>query len=585
MKRKRSLILLSLFSLSLHILGAQSQGTAVLQEARFRQKDAQMGDIYLRYARQAYDEGIYDSVQRLLEQSAEFSSISRDYNVLSGLMAQRTFNVREELMYFVRAYRMPEQNSHYSDQFIEGRIFELYYTMQQYEELMSDYARLASRGMSLTPEKDLYYLLTLSILGLYDELEKLGAKLFQAYSFDVRFYVPLFHQTDFSRVYLPQLRQLSYYINDLQDKGQYTRTLNDLERSIFLGGIKRIQDPMLQKEVVDASFVWLKDDLNYRNFARKIDVYLPEFERQDQLNSLYVDKELLTEEELVEFAKTGTKIIGLDINMDGIPDQKGEFRGTDGYWQYDFNQDGLPEYHIKIQESRITEISEQRGNKVFYWTFTRYPNVQKLEVFEEPRGPALRMRHLIYHVLQGELKIDTSDVVRMSDQWMPIPIFTKKTGLPDLWQVLQKSSQLDEYFNNLHFRKNLIRDGQIYRVWEDSLGRGYFDRLLALENWKVVYGQRDLTNNGQFDVYEYYQDGVWKGLAYFPENQPEPAYYQDWGGDTEIKVWLFDRSQYVGAYSLENRQTFEVSAEAIVQRRMTAQELLHWEDLRMAKIN
>ena len=549
------------------------------QNERFEEKDRKLGDIYMRYAKQAYDDGVYDRVESLLAQATEFSSISRDYYVLSGLMAQRSRDLKAELDYFVKAYRMPEVNSYFEDKFIEGRIFQLFYTMRRYKELVEDYERSAVEfEFSVTPERDLYYLLALNMQERKSELASIGEKLFQTYSYDVRFYMPMFTQSNFVEVYLPRFRQLSYYAADTSPQ-----KLTDLERSIFLASVRRVDNLQLQKEILDAAFVWLKDDVNYRNYVRSIDMFVPEVRPEDQLNSLFIDKSLLTEDQLKDLVEAGSGKIGYDTNLDGIPDQLGFFDGANGYWTYDFNQDGIPEYRIDIKNGRIEYISEQRGNMFFEWTFTRYPYVKNLQITQKPDSKNLPVRRLVYHVLQSSLKLDTGKTVEIIDQWVPIPLFTQTTGLPELWQILQHSSQLDEYYNNVYFRKNMIRGGAIYRVLEDTLGRGYFDRLLVVEDWKVVYGQRDLRNSGRFDVYEYYDNGVWQGLAYLPEEDANPSYYENWTDQIEIKIWLFDKSQYVGAYSIEDRTEGKMQVEAIVRRQMTPQELLHWKNNYMPK--
>lgn len=549
----------------------------VAEDERFLQKDRSLGDIYLRYAKQAYDNGLYDRVESLLAQSAEFSSVSRDYYVLSALMARRSADYRAELAYLVKAYKMADLYSYFEDEVIEGHIFQLYYTMRQYNDLIADYERNRV-DVSLTAEKDLYYMLALENQERLKDLATTGEKLFQAYSYDVRFYIPMFSLPNFFQTYLPRLRQLSYFAGD-----QGPQKLTDLERSIFLAAIRRVKDPMLQKEIMDASFVWMKDDVNYRNYARMIDMYLPEVGPEDQLSSFYIEKAFLTEDQLVNLVDARSKDVGYDMNLDGIPDQRGYFDGKDGYWIYDFNQDGLAECRINIQNGRIEHISEQRGGKLFDWSFTRYPYVKSLEVVDRPHMKNLPVRRLNYHVLQGALRMNTRNMVKIIDQWVPIPELTPETGLPELWQVLEHSSQLDEYFDDLYFRKNMVHGGNIYQVWEDSLGRGYFDRLLVIENWKVVYGQRDLSNTGRFDVYEYYDDGVWQGLAYLPKEGDNPTYYENWTNQVEIKIWLFDKSQYVGAYSIEDRVNGEMQVEAIVRRKMTPQELLHWKNIYMPK--
>lgn len=513
----------------------------------------------------------------MLAQSAEFSSVSRDYYVLSGLMAQRASDLQTELSYLAKAYVMPELNSYFQDQFIEGRIYQLYYAMLRYKELTENYERNLVNA-SLTPEKDFYYMLALERQGRRDVLASTGEKLFQTYSYDVRFYIPLFTQPNFVQFYLPKLRQLSYYAGD-----GTPQKLSDLERSIFLAGIRRVEDLMLQKEIMDASFVWLKDDINYRNYARHIDMYLPEVGPEAQLSSLYIEKSFLTEDQMTNLIDAGTNNIGFDVNVDGIPDQHGYFNGDDGYWIYDFNQDGQAEYRIDIEKGRIEHISEQRGTKFLDWSFTRYPYVRSLEVVDIPQQNNLPVRRLTYHVLQGSLGMDMSRMVKIVDNWVPIPEFTPQSGLPELWEVLEQSSQLDEYLNDAYFRKNMVRGGTIYQVWEDTLTRGYFDRLLVIEDWKVVYGQRDLSNSGRFDVYEYYNEGVWQGLAYLPEAGSSPSYYEDWAHQVEIKIWLFDKSQYVGAYSIEDLAEGKMQVEAIVQREMTPQELLHWKNIHMPK--
>jgi tetratricopeptide (TPR) repeat protein len=524
--------------------------------------------VYVGEAKKAYDEGNIEKAFAIISDAAQFAENYGDYYALAGFIADRRSEYWLATEYFEKALQYHNGSKFYTTGHVREALYPLYYRRQQYNEIIKSYR--SDPGKSYDPNA-FYYLLSLQKAGRPTQLADEAEQLMLYYPFDFRLYFAMTDQPDFQARYLEPLRFLAENRPDFVEDA--------VTRSVILSAIRQISDEDLQQDLLSVVYNWLRYDLNYRRMCSLHDVLIPVIDENDAhvLSSLYTDIDFMTEEMLTAAMESSEEIVlGRDSDLDGFPDETGVLHSAAAYWQYDTNQDGRAEYRINIKEGLISTIDEWRGPNILTWEFSNYPYVNTVTVTTPQRPGGVVQRRLIYHLLPGRLNLNKTETTQsLIAKWTPLPVFNTQDALPEEWLLLQNSFQLDEYLNSLFFRKMKIVKGEVVTVAEDTEGRGRFDHLYVVKNWQIEYGKRDINGDGRFDVYEYYENGIWQGLAYAPDNDGIITYFEDWHV-LQIKLWDFNKDGYTNAYILYNPENGTREVTPAMLKQITPQEFLSW---------
>ena len=74
---------------------------------------------------------------------------------------------------------------------------------------------------------------------------------------------------------------------------------------------------------------------------------------------------------------------------------------------------------------------------------------------------------------------------------------------------------------------------------EDPDDLGYLSRQVLIEDGIITAARRDLDGDGVFDIFEYYDKGVWSGYA-VNDGEGRSGFFEDWTF-IPLKIWDYDR--------------------------------------------
>ncbi|MDC7224246.1 MAG: hypothetical protein PQJ60_10935 [Spirochaetales bacterium] len=96
-------------------------------------------------------------------------------------------------------------------------------------------------------------------------------------------------------------------------------------------------------------------------------------------------------------------------------------------------------------------------------------------------------------------------------------------------------------------RRYFLKDGEVFALEEDLREEGIMSRQVLLDQGRIVAARRDLDSDGRFDLFEYYEDGIWQGYALNRNGEGGADYYEDWTF-IPLKIWDYDRDRFMDGY-------------------------------------
>jgi len=526
--------------------------------------NSELALLHVRTALAAYHNNSVNEAAAIIQQAGPFARAYAGYFVVSGLIAQRQGLYGEAIERFEEALITGNSDNLFTRNQVIAWLLPLYYRAGRYQEAVSLYQ---VNSLVNDDSNALFYLLSLQRLGssrLFEEADSL----ISLYPTNFSLYFALLNEAGFSGRYLANLRFLAL--------NQPQVVSDEVTRSLMVAALRGVQNEDLRRELISLSQNWLRTDINFRNLSLLEGGLVPLLADDEEATSLFIEIDLLPEPP--SFTEgSEVFILGRDRTLDGFADELGRLTLNEAVWHSYLNQSGRPHYSVNIVNGLITSINEKRGHNEILWEFISYPYVSRVTV-SFPQLNQVGARRLVYTIVPGSITFAPPANHSLRADWAAVPVFNATTALPEQWQLLANSSQLDEYYGSFHFRSMRLLNGEVVTILEDSSGRGRFDYLLMVQDWQVQYARRDVNGTGNFNLFEYYRDGVWVGLAYFGDDREIAVYFEDWQ-TIPIKLWDFDRDGYIDAYYFEGPLGREFNLSANLLRPVTAAEILAWHRL------
>lgn len=252
-----------------------------------------------------------------------------------------------------------------------------------------------------------------------------------------------------------------------------------------------------------------------------------------------------------------------DGNRDGYPDENIEWSGgVPRFWSIDRDQDGQPELHIRFDDKGIP-LNLKLENLVI--EYSSYPHAARAVILE----PDLQWEsELLFHY--GALKIPLSE--RDSGDWGPDTIHVK-TGEQDFFRAAYR---ITERSRDVTIREYVLEKQAITVIFEDTDGNGVRDRELRVEHGQIVAGYRDLNEDGVTDIHEYYQNGIWEGLAWDSDGDNTPEYYHDWSM-LPVRIWDTDGDGRMDVFYLTEKDGTLLKKERVFPQWLVKTDFLAWD--------
>jgi hypothetical protein len=103
------------------------------------------------------------------------------------------------------------------------------------------------------------------------------------------------------------------------------------------------------------------------------------------------------------------------------------------------------------------------------------------------------------------------------------------------------------------------------------------DRQILMDKGEIQAARRDLDNDNKYDLFEYYEKGIWKGYAINLNGKGWSDFYHDWSV-IPIKIWDFDKDHIINSYSLESLGGEIKMIKPQVSDIIKVEDLLYWEN-------
>jgi hypothetical protein len=401
-------------------------------------------------------------------------------------------------------------------------------------------AEKASRGISLYHENPDFYTLLIACGGdrriidsfLYywgDKKEELFSSLYTLYKLNK----------------LPgELEE--FYILEAQD---------DLSRFLALkqtllkkqGDLASLKDYLENQSLYDLDFIFELYNLTDNKGKKIIEDELLKFS-----HDYFTDKNGDNYKELI---LNRERILSIDRNRDGLFET-----------HIEFNQGGLPQNWISNMPS-----GNKRDISFFSWPYVK----------EVKRSTPYGVQ--IYSFLYSQFNLEREDIVDFlyENNSFSLVGMLKALQIRDLsipWEnFINNCYLLQEYRNSILFRNYLIHGGEILGIEEDSQGDGLLDRQILMDKGEIQAARRDLDNDNKYDLFEYYEKGIWKGYAINLNGKGWSDFYHDWSV-IPIKIWDFDKDHIINSYSLESLGGEIKMIKPQVSDIIKVEDLLYWEN-------
>ena len=518
MKRILNLIFLFLLT-SAAVLTAQSQ-------------DEELGRLYARHAWDAWKASRLSDFSELLETGLEYDDENPDLLCLKGLDARASGRYGEAGNWFSRAFYSGNQPEQIDTGDILGWLFEMHYRLGNDRELESLYFTV--NEISRDSSDILFYtVLSLYRLGKRDKAYQMAEEGVYRYQ-DQRFLILLSSWSQESRY--PGV--LEEYI-----QRQGLRYPDLLARVVMLPESDN-------RQTLASLYISLYNDLNswyFRNYVLGFtagDTVVPDFSDSTRVWPLKALQSYLQEHPDMSSMMSGVHNVMLDGSGDGISDLKIHKKAGSVLWEYDPDQDGIPDTVLVWDRDDILQsVSFYEDDLSRSFHYYDYPYVDRVSISGGMRN------HREYNFLPGSFgfplteNTDTLHVQILMDSRQGENIYTPESEILKHSFSLIDSVTGDE---NVPFREYTVVDGMIRRFREDSNFDGRFDRTVLLDDWLPYEGYRDIDNDGAFDLKEKYIDGRFAGFI-FEGAESRLEEYQDLWSRRKYQLWDFTRNGFYDA--------------------------------------
>ncbi len=284
-------------------------------------------------------------------------------------------------------------------------------------------------------------------------------------------------------------------------------------------------------------------------------------------------------------AQSAAKFTGTsewDTNRDGFAERTAVYEsGRIVRLVVDDRQDGLPEYDVRFLNSVPSTVVANHGGIEFHIAYGAYPYVQSVDFTNGEVKTTYTMAPNSFALTlfapnteaAGQLRADSASSSLIADAAAEASPGTAARGGPAGTAVVPGSSTGSaELPTSLLFPRlaaplpEVARDhffGKAYPVEEDNLKltrpvtlfklglddilkkesdweKGSYRYLVEYRGKEKVLALRDVSNDGKFDVAEYYKDGKLVRLTYDPKHDGKPLFWIDFGSPYPTLYWDYN---------------------------------------------
>ncbi|MDC7221943.1 MAG: hypothetical protein PQJ59_18575 [Spirochaetales bacterium] len=237
-----------------------------------------------------------------------------------------------------------------------------------------------------------------------------------------------------------------------------------------------------------------------------------------------------------------------DFSYDGDGDRIREALFTaDHQLNVDRNRDGIWETEIRLDKSGLPSLWRSRGEEELREvSLYEWPSINRVK---RERESSVQVFDYLYPRYSLEDYLNFRDFNNF-DSPRVLELFDYIQG-GDLNisfdSLLTECRYIEEWHGEALARKYYLASGEIMAIEEDPEGEGYFSRQVLLEGGVIQAARRDLNRDGRFDLFEYYENGNWKGYAFNDSWDEKSDFYEDWSF-IPLKIWDYDQDSFMDGY-------------------------------------
>ncbi|NIZ40770.1 hypothetical protein PVA45_04525 [Entomospira entomophila] len=548
--------------------------------------------VYLEHAEQAYALGYYDDAWQILLSSREFL---QGYN-------QRYLNLSARLLFYQGYIQhatsllnvLSESDSLQAS--TERDLYLVHLMHQNYQEIN----QLFKRGLLRTADAHFFQLLALYHQKKADTASFAWANS-RKFNHDVRFFVPLLLLKEHQTIAQESIQLLR---NIIDDHPEHLIPLDLESQNIVIALLRRLEQS-LQAEMIMIMEPWLKNNINYQLILRTLVRENQELAQLALEAGEEVDPALLVVFDepnwanlagtylLVDYLESLTDVAFIesslawaeDKNLDGFIELSSSVN-ADGNGTLTIHpmQDDYVAIEIRYLSHQIERVKEADLHVKAEINFSHFPYIDNINfAINDLQTPDLErdnvpsslyhLHSMIYHLHFNALtlphEIDTMMIG--AETSLPVIQFSNKHQILHL-NLLPLSNYIDELRDDHIFRRLRIVEGEIYQVWEDSTGNGFFNRFLSYQNGKI-YGRRRFTPQDDYLLLEIYEKDELMGIAFSPDSELF-EFYQEFHQERIVQVWDLDMNGYANIYRMVQQPPAQPR-----ERRVWLQRLVRIEDL------
>ncbi|NIZ46752.1 hypothetical protein PVA44_04305 [Entomospira nematocerorum] len=525
--------------------------------------------VYLDHAEQAYTLGYYDDAWQILLSSREFlAGYNHRYLNLSArlLFQQGYIQHARSLLNVLRDSSNLQATS-------EHDLYLIYLMHRDYKAINV----LFEQGLLRTSDAHFFQLLSLYHQKSPD-IASFALHASRKFNHDIRFFLPLLFLDSYQQGAYDNIILLRNIVND---HPEHLLSLDVSNQNILIALIRRLEKP-LQGEIILAMEPWLKNNINYQLMLRSLIVanqqeaamaleagedvdpdLLLVFDEPNwsSLSGDYVLVDYL--DSLADVALTESSLVWAeDTDLDGFIELSSsvDMHGS-GLLMLHPMQDDYVSMEIRYFEYQIKSLKEADLHVKAEVSFSHFPYINTINfsindlrsldlVSENSSSMTYYLHSVLYHLRFNALRLPYSIEAMMIGSSDNLPVLNVARHEILHLNLLPLSSYIEELRENHVFRRLRIVDGEIFQLWEDSMGNGYFDHFLSFQNGRI-FGRRRFSMYDDYLLLEIYDNNnELIGVAFSPDSELF-EFYQEFNQKLpRLQVWDLNMDGYVNIYRM-----------------------------------
>lgn len=462
------------------------------------ESDREIAAVYFRMALELFSEKD-PGAGALLEKAFEFDSETADLYYLESLILNRQGADLHKVLESLEKAMSLKGFQHYTLTAIQRDYMKALYRTKQYSQCLLFRNELLTE---LEEESDILYLLADSAYRTHKkklswELAERGSGF---YPHDIRFYILMFltGQNEYSMTEVMKHYQASDYVYIVKslERIPLGPVRDNFFEYVLLQSPQEIKTLLLKEELT----VYEAVILNRKGFS--FDFLLGHF------SQFLIDENF-----------TGTLLLdrnGDHYNEDTVILSRGNIEKR----TIDMNQDRVTDVNILFKEG-VPVVSEIDG---YSYTYSDYPLVSEVAVM---RGEST----IHYYLHPGVYEMASPPY---NGEMLPV------NGLKDFLPLVYKAEEREK---GKVFREWIYLKGELLYMKEDTRKQGIMDHVLKFNRYGITAGKRDFDYDGEYETYEVYKDGEWKGIA-FSSDEYKNFYFADWSV-MDLRVWDYNNDRSI----------------------------------------